>query len=272
MVRAGGVCSVVAMRIIVHIGTHKTGTTSIQASLRKHAPALAERGLYVPETGTLYKRSGHHNIGWELRGDPRADSQKGGLAELVEELSGVSADSAVISSEDLEYLVEQPDLLTAFDDRLRAAGHDVEYVMLFRRADTYAKSLYAELIYHGLTASFDDFIGAVLDDGKYTYGEDWVYYFDIDSFVRQWTSAVASPLTLVSYEDAQRRGGVVPAFMALIGAPASVVRKAAQAEVLNTRKPARIPALSSMRHSRRLRRRFRGNPAHSLVSPVPPVN
>lgn len=38
------------MRTLIHIGQHKTGTTSIQHYLQKYRPALAKAGLYVPDT------------------------------------------------------------------------------------------------------------------------------------------------------------------------------------------------------------------------------
>jgi len=38
------------MRTLIHIGQHKTGTTSIQHYLQKYRQPLAEAGLYVPDT------------------------------------------------------------------------------------------------------------------------------------------------------------------------------------------------------------------------------
>jgi hypothetical protein len=38
------------MRTIIHIGQHKTGTTSIQHYLKDNRDELAERGLYVPDS------------------------------------------------------------------------------------------------------------------------------------------------------------------------------------------------------------------------------
>src|SRR5438309_2230327 len=92
------------MRVHVHIGSHKTGTKSIQAFLRSHAGALAAAGIHVPQAGTILPQSGHHNIGWGLRGDTRFNPAWGSLDDLVAELASVRADAAVISCEDLEYL------------------------------------------------------------------------------------------------------------------------------------------------------------------------
>ena len=44
------------MRTFVHLGQHKTATTSIQMFLNEHAAALRERGLYIPLPGRLHAR------------------------------------------------------------------------------------------------------------------------------------------------------------------------------------------------------------------------
>ena len=72
-----------AARLFVHVGTHKTGTTSIQVFLRGHAAALRRQGLYVPTTGTIDPQSGHHNLAWELYADERFDRAFGGAEELI---------------------------------------------------------------------------------------------------------------------------------------------------------------------------------------------
>ena len=54
-----------AHRIIwLHIGVHKTGTTSIQTALARHRDLLRTHGVYVPKAGTVDRCSGHHAIAW----------------------------------------------------------------------------------------------------------------------------------------------------------------------------------------------------------------
>jgi hypothetical protein len=73
------------MHVFIPIGTHKTGTTSLQAWLRSRALELAASGLLVPSAGTLCDSSGHHNPAFQLGGDSRYDPSLGGLDERVEE-------------------------------------------------------------------------------------------------------------------------------------------------------------------------------------------
>lgn len=131
------------MRVYVHIGSHKTGTKSIQAFLRRHADALAVAGIHIPNAGTILPQSGHHNIGWGLRGDPRFNPSWGTLDDFLNELASACAETAVISCEDLEYLVDRPADLARLDGALIAAGYEPLYLWFHRRPDTYAYSLYS---------------------------------------------------------------------------------------------------------------------------------
>ena len=47
------------LRTIIHIGQHKTGTTSIQSFLRSNKIELANKGLYVPDCIVGYEHPSH---------------------------------------------------------------------------------------------------------------------------------------------------------------------------------------------------------------------
>ena len=48
--------------LYLYVGTHKTGTTAIQAFVTTHSETFARTGLFVPRTGRIDEASGHHNI------------------------------------------------------------------------------------------------------------------------------------------------------------------------------------------------------------------
>jgi hypothetical protein len=241
--------------LFVHIGTHKTGTTSIQAYLSKHAALLLRRGLYVPAIGSVWEHSGHHNVAWGLRDDPRFKPELGGFNELLLALRAASVDRAVISAEDLEYLVQYPDRLRQFETQLREAGWQPSYIVFFRRPDHYARSLYCELAGgHGLTLGFSTFISHILRDGFFTMWGDWCFYFDYSEFLRRWREAATGPLQAISYDRAVKHPGLIQAFLEALGVPASGLPVAT--ERFNTRAPVPIPPLQRHLGAYRLRRRF----------------
>lgn len=58
--------------VYLHIGTHRTGSTSIQRFLANGEEALADRGVIYPKTGRpdteWSNRYGHHLLHWSLVG------------------------------------------------------------------------------------------------------------------------------------------------------------------------------------------------------------
>lgn len=70
--------------IYLHIGTPKTGTTTIQKALVENLLTLWQNNFLFPKAGMKYW--GHHNIYWELSADPKYDPKLGGIELLLEKL------------------------------------------------------------------------------------------------------------------------------------------------------------------------------------------
>lgn len=64
------------MRTIIHIGQHKTGTTSIQHYLQSHRQYLAEAGLYVPDILLGYNNPSHFLLNVYALDDKRESTAK----------------------------------------------------------------------------------------------------------------------------------------------------------------------------------------------------
>ena len=98
------------MRIFLHIGTHKTGTKSVQWFLKDQAEALAREGFLVPKSGTLSTIAGHHRLAWDILAEPfpQTDTETSGkvLEDFLAELAVSDAHTAVVSSEDFHPLVD----------------------------------------------------------------------------------------------------------------------------------------------------------------------
>lgn len=221
-------------RLFVHIGTHKTGTTSIQKFLRDHAGEFRDCGILVPASGTLSADSGHHNIAWQLRDDSRYSNAVAGVDALVTELAASEADCAVVSSEDFEFLVHYPAQLRAFDARFEAIGFATTYVVYFREPESYARSLHCELVSAGLADDFAAFRRSIDTLGYVRAADDLYYEFRYDRFVRAWQDIVGAKLVTCSYDDAIHGAGLLPSFLTTIGASPRLIDASRQAPIANT--------------------------------------
>jgi hypothetical protein len=94
--------------LVLHIGTHKTGTSSIQGSLAASADRLLEDGILYPRAGRLRTRPQHANLAWEALGEsggPVAlgqrgfDTAQGGTEDLLAEVAAVDPRVVIVSSE-----------------------------------------------------------------------------------------------------------------------------------------------------------------------------
>jgi hypothetical protein len=138
-----------AGRLIIHVGPHKTGTTSIQGALAKEYDRLQAAGILFPKAGR--ERNGevlhlHHPLVLSLIGETPSNSRI--LSDLRNEIQDSNPHSVIISSEVLarEYLSSQVyrDLQRIFPNAERV------WVAYLRKQDDLVMSRYAEHIKVGI--------------------------------------------------------------------------------------------------------------------------
>ncbi len=151
----------------IHAGTHKTGTTSVQAMLGANAKALRAAGVLVPLAGRIDRRhAGHHNLAWELGRDARFDPRFGNLAAVLREIAGAGEPAVCISSEDFELLHANAAALERLRDGLLALGYLPKIVLYVRPQADYIESLYAELV-KAWNVGFTEYFESVIADGRF---------------------------------------------------------------------------------------------------------
>jgi hypothetical protein len=209
-------------RLIVHIGTHKTATTSLQRHLAKNRAALAARGILYPDYD-LIGRGGHYaHLG--IVNALSGQHDKLGVADAQAFFAAVMArvpdhDATILSAEPFYRHVAyaeagavppEPErywpLRRAYVERVRElfAPHPVEVVVVFRRQADYAHSLYQEQIKS--TRYREDFRG---------FRPQFWYHFDYLGQARAWAAAFA--LRPLRFEDLVAGGDPVAAFGAHLG-------------------------------------------------------
>lgn len=144
-------------RLILHVGTHKTGTSAIQRWCNDNRDNLARRGYLYPLTGQ-WSDSSHHVWAFEL-GERLKAVENGGYApgsesdpiglllqQLAEEKARVGVSQIIISSELFEKFPYKPLYFKALKDRLLAIAQNVVIVIFLRRQDLLLESVFKQWV------------------------------------------------------------------------------------------------------------------------------
>lgn len=152
-------------KIYVHIGSPKTGSTSIQRHLTSHQKHLLDQGIYYPITGRAYRKdqtkieclkSQREDIFICMNGDVVRSSST--LRPILCDFNEQKVDRMLLSEECLflgsafaHYLKDQ-NVLRLLSD------YDVYVIVYLRPAIEYLCSLWAEMIKMGDTTELDVFL------------------------------------------------------------------------------------------------------------------
>jgi hypothetical protein len=140
--------------LVFHGGHYKTGTTSLQHTLRYSEAALAAAGILYPRgpaDGQFSDVQHADLVADSLAG--RHDRVERYLAEVVEMANAQGCKTVLLSSELATSFHEFPDSFARWSEIIEARFDDVRYVFVVRDAVGYATSMYRELVKSG-RASF----------------------------------------------------------------------------------------------------------------------
>ena len=138
----------------IHIGVHKTGSTTLQRFFRLNADVLAEAGVLYPDIGI--SNSGHHEIAHAAR---RGEFKTGLIAELSAFAKANGDAAALISTEAFDVLRRRP------IKRLVASlkPHEAKVFVYVRDFTRLVPSKYSQLTKSGENlADFDAFFERVV--------------------------------------------------------------------------------------------------------------
>ena len=203
------------MTVVLHIGTHKTGTTAIQRFAASKRSKLRHRSLWYPsydEIG-LFTHYGHHHVAHAIADEPgnrMSFDEARRFADYVQERKR-PGETVLISAEPFYrhilpaeggYWNERK----AYIERLRSffPSSDVRILAIVRRQDTFARSLYQERVkVTKYRQKFREFID--------TQRTSFEYYNHLSLF-----RSAFGRVEVLTYEDLASRG-LINAFFAHLG-------------------------------------------------------
>jgi hypothetical protein len=203
------------MTLYVHIGSHKTGTTAIQRFGANHRDALRERGLWYPSYEEIGRGGhyGHHHFSHAVAGQVRdgfSIDEARLFSRTIRERSREN-ETILLSAEPIyrhvldtggDYWSQR----RAYVRKLREVigAEDVRILVVLRRQDTFALSLYQEVIKTSRDRrTFRQFI---VDEINY-----FEYNLQLEMFREEFGA-----VDLLIYEDL-RRDGLIEAFYRHLG-------------------------------------------------------
>jgi hypothetical protein len=137
--------------IILHVGRHKTGTTSLQSFFALNYSLLARKfGILYPVTGRNRKKNYHHPVFKKLiNHEKHIDPEL--IAAIFEESASMNTGTILLSSEMLGRPGISDDQLEKLKDAF--SGHEIKIIIYFRRQDTFLLSMYANGVRRGQLAA-----------------------------------------------------------------------------------------------------------------------
>jgi hypothetical protein len=223
-------------RLILHIGTHKTATTTLQRHLARNRKTLAERGIWYPDYDLI--GIGRHYAHLGIVNAFSGKHEKYSVEDARHFFREVSArvrdhEATIISGEpfyrhivyDKPGRLQDPDvywpLREAYIAQVREAFGEVpvEIAVVFRRQVDYAPSLYQEQI--KVTRYTQDFA---------TFRREFWYHFDYLGQARAW-ARVFQTLHPMRFEDLIAGGDPVAPFGKLLALDLSGPETVAQQNV-----------------------------------------
>lgn len=197
------------MRLVLHIGLHKTASTAFQTLCRDNAARLADHGVHW-RVHPGYPA--HHDVAW-----PMLRGEGGALAAYLDEARAADAATALISSEEFDYVLQVPQKAQAIEAEARAAGAtDIRWVAALRRPSEAFRSNIAELTKHGIHVDpLQGYLEVMRAGGLHVSGRlnggaqfwNWFFTFDYPRYLDRLRSAVSGRVLAYDYHAPDRLPG-----------------------------------------------------------------
>ncbi len=188
--------------VFLHIGTHKTGSTSLQFFLHRADAALRERGVLYPRAGRSERLwFAHHALAWEVLKTAEAPKEDVWRA-LKAEIEAWTGEKVVLSCEDFSLCddAQAGEVVGMFED------FRVEMVVYLRKPTDYALSAYKQHLASNGHRSLAEHL------------RDFAERCDYLSLVRRWEACAGVDAVRVRlYDRARRAAGVEADFAEMIG-------------------------------------------------------
>jgi hypothetical protein len=219
-------------KLFLHVGFHKTGTTSLQDILNRNRQELLEQGLLYPKTRKFRAQhefawsAGQRGWGWKQFGGSQAGP---GPAKRMFKLLRGTKEDVIISSEFLSEL--KPDqikrLLSSIGNR------ELKVIFTVRPVAKILPSAYQQEVKNGSKLTYDRWLGRVLEPEKENRNKTrfWTRHSHHIE-IAKWAEVVGKDRITVIISDESRPEFLTDSFFELVGAKTDNFRESKK-EIVN---------------------------------------
>lgn len=213
------------MRTLIHIGQHKTGTTSIQHYLKDNRVKLSQQGLYVAESIAGLDHPSHYILNIYALAKDRLSTmkeaflksdQQNALDRIYKELpteiekhyetAKEAGCTDIIWSNEGLYLLNSESEYEKLISLFKNYTNEIVCICCFRELESYKRSYKRQLEKTGISSCDDP------DSYRYTQDDSWLFDY---SKKRQLLSSSFDNLIFINYTQER----MVERFMQYIGYP-----------------------------------------------------
>ncbi|MFJ3191846.1 hypothetical protein ACIPJQ_04320 [Streptomyces griseoviridis] len=247
--RVNGLPPLPAGTRLLHIGPHKTGTTSIQGALFAARDRLPEHGVEFPaRTRHPMEAALAACARPAMMGDATPTERH--WTRLLRQVDATGRRTSVVSS---EFFADAEDDATVARIVEQLGGERVHVLVTLRPLARIMPSQWQQYVQNGLRMGYQDWLEHMLRKAPYDKPNPsfWRRHRH-DRLVERWARAVGPERVTVVVVDDSDRGGLLRTFEALLGLPAGLLQPVPDAAN-------RSLTLAETEMLRNLNKEFRGN-------------
>jgi len=189
------------MKLVIHIGLHKTGTTSFQTFLHLNRKTLLKAGVFYPEMG-------EHESHWVLPNqlvrnnwDYVEDFMRTNFKAAKEE----NVETVFISSEDFELFLFEGFRASQLENLSYRIGFaSINWVCVLRNQWDYFNSIYSEMSKNKVCLNYATAGEEILNFGEISMGTNvyrWRFAFDYDIIIQRFLEYINGTFSAYSFEQ-----------------------------------------------------------------------
>ena len=192
----------------IHIGLHKTGSTSLQKFLKVNEKILLENDIYIPKSCRVWGDEivNHHNLAEELINSKLFSKENKSFKDLLNEIKNINK-NILLSSEDFSKLVSFPEKLIYFINQLKQLNFEIKFIVYTRYSSDYLRSLFFQLKTVKLIeySKLINFIYQMNKKGFYKLNSGVKCYVDSSLFLKDWNTFSKEKISIINYDEKKEK-------------------------------------------------------------------